>query len=98
MELQHVLAVAAVAQAKAELIEALPPGGVAIVPAPRTNTAAARAANVAFVPLSDVGSQREIGLAWSVERRLLPAAELFRSAGAIVHMMASFSCVGALDT
>lgn len=57
--------------------------GVAIVPA-----TAAEAGVVTrgerLVRLTDAGAQREVGLAWSAERRLLPSAELFRA-----HVLAS---------
>ena len=32
-----------------------------------------------LVALADAGARREVGLAWSSQRRLLPAAELFRT-------------------
>jgi len=50
--------------------------GVAVLPAPRAGEQAAHSAR--YLPLSDRRAVREIGLAWSEERRLLPAAELFR--------------------
>jgi DNA-binding transcriptional LysR family regulator len=49
--------------------------GVAIVPAAR-ETAAGR---LRYLELTDRGAVREIGMAWSAERTLLPAAELFRA-------------------
>ena len=52
--------------------------GVAIVPAPRSAAARPLTALVHYLELTDVRAVREIGLAWSAERRLLPAAELFR--------------------
>ena len=47
--------------------------GVAIVPGAGSTVTAA-----ALVPITDAGASREVGLAWSEERRLLPSAELFR--------------------
>jgi DNA-binding transcriptional LysR family regulator len=47
--------------------------GVAIVPSTGSTVGAA-----AVVPITDAGASREVGLAWSEERRLLPSAELFR--------------------
>ena len=44
--------------------------GVAIVPEPTRG--------VPVVRLTDAGAHRDIGLAWSLERRLLPSADLFR--------------------
>jgi LysR family transcriptional activator of glutamate synthase operon len=49
--------------------------GVAIVPV-TTETAAGR---LHYLELTDRGARREIGMAWSAERKLLPAAELFRA-------------------
>jgi LysR family transcriptional regulator, transcription activator of glutamate synthase operon len=49
--------------------------GVAIVPA-TTETAAGR---LHYLELTDRGAVREIGMAWPGERKLLPAAELFRA-------------------
>ncbi len=49
--------------------------GIAIVPTPRTDAAQTA---VRYLPISDHGATRDIGLAWSTERRLLPAAENFR--------------------
>jgi LysR family transcriptional regulator, transcription activator of glutamate synthase operon len=49
--------------------------GVAIVPATR-ETAAGR---LHYLELTDRGAAREIGMAWPAERKLLPAAELFRA-------------------
>ena len=55
--------------------------GVSIVP--ERDTAHARTVRVGprgehLVPLEDRGAFREVGLAWSNERRLLPSADLFR--------------------
>jgi LysR family transcriptional activator of glutamate synthase operon len=54
--------------------------GVAVVPAPRTNTPEATADGpVRFLEIADDGAWRAIYLTWSAERPLLPAAELFRA-------------------
>jgi DNA-binding transcriptional LysR family regulator len=52
--------------------------GVAIVPAARQGSPDAAPAVLRHVPISDPAATREVGLAWSTERRLLPAANLFR--------------------
>jgi LysR family transcriptional activator of glutamate synthase operon len=52
--------------------------GVAIVPAPRAGSPEAAAGPVLYCEILDTGAVREICLTWSAERRLLPAAELFR--------------------
>jgi LysR family transcriptional activator of glutamate synthase operon len=52
--------------------------GVAVVPAPRSGSPEAAATGVRHRPLSDPGATREVGLAWSAERRILPAADMFR--------------------
>lgn len=52
--------------------------GVAIVPAPRQGSADIVDGPLRFLPLTDDGASRELGLAWSGQRRLLPAADLFR--------------------
>ena len=52
--------------------------GVAIVPAPRGGPQNTGTGPLHYLELTDVRAVREIGLAWSAERRLLPAAELFR--------------------
>lgn len=52
--------------------------GVAIVPAVRTGLAGPSDLPLRYLPISDDGAIREIGIAWSAERRLLPAAERFR--------------------
>jgi LysR family transcriptional activator of glutamate synthase operon len=51
--------------------------GVAIVPALRDHRAA-DGAPVSELGISDPGASQVIGIAWSTERRLLPAAERFR--------------------
>ncbi|MEZ5095277.1 MAG: LysR substrate-binding domain-containing protein [Nocardioides sp.] len=53
--------------------------GVAIVPAAPEHPEAALPGTAVPVPLTDPGATRDIGLAWSRERRLLPSARLFRA-------------------
>jgi DNA-binding transcriptional LysR family regulator len=52
--------------------------GVAIVPAPRAGSPESAAGPVLYREILDARAVREICLTWSAERRLLPAAELFR--------------------
>ncbi len=54
--------------------------GVAVLPAIRAGSVVVEEVPAAprHVPITDVGAFREVGLAWSTERRLLPAAETFR--------------------
>lgn len=52
--------------------------GVAVVPHGRRDGIGADAASVRRLAITDVPAAREIGLAWSTERRLLPAAANFR--------------------
>jgi LysR family transcriptional regulator, transcription activator of glutamate synthase operon len=52
--------------------------GVAVIPAPRTGSPEAAAGPVVYREILDPGAVREIFLTWSAERRLLPAADLFR--------------------
>jgi DNA-binding transcriptional LysR family regulator len=52
--------------------------GVAVVPAPRAGSPEGAPGPVAYLEIGDPGAVREIWLTWSAERRLLPAAELFR--------------------
>jgi LysR family transcriptional regulator, transcription activator of glutamate synthase operon len=52
--------------------------GVAVVPALGRRVPTGLGP-VRFVPLTDTGAQRDIGLAWLTERRLLPIAEAFRA-------------------
>jgi LysR family transcriptional regulator, transcription activator of glutamate synthase operon len=52
--------------------------GVAIVPAPRAGSPESATGPVLYPEILDPGAVREICLSWSAERRLLPAAELFR--------------------
>jgi LysR family transcriptional regulator, transcription activator of glutamate synthase operon len=51
--------------------------GVAVVPAPAPGPAAAAAGRLHHLALADVGATREIGMAWSVDRRMLPSARRF---------------------
>jgi DNA-binding transcriptional LysR family regulator len=51
--------------------------GVGVVPAP-PRPGGSRTGTEELVRLSDPAARREVGLAWSRERRLLPSAELFR--------------------
>jgi DNA-binding transcriptional LysR family regulator len=53
--------------------------GVAILPAPRAGSVDGPGSAVRHLPITDGGASREVGLAWSTERRLLPAAEAFRT-------------------
>jgi DNA-binding transcriptional LysR family regulator len=52
--------------------------GVAIIPAPRAGSPESATGPVLYREIPDPGAVREISLTWSAERRLLPAAELFR--------------------
>jgi DNA-binding transcriptional LysR family regulator len=52
--------------------------GVAVVPAPRAGSPESAAGPVVYREIVDAGAVREIFLIWSAERRLLPAADLFR--------------------
>jgi DNA-binding transcriptional LysR family regulator len=52
--------------------------GVSIIPASGKGSLDAGPGRVRYLQLTDVHAAREIGLAWSADRRLLPAAELFR--------------------
>lgn len=52
--------------------------GVAIVPAPRAGSPESGPGPVLYREIPDGGAAREICLRWPAERRLLPAAELFR--------------------
>ena len=52
--------------------------GVAIVPAPRAGSPESATGPVRYCEIADAGAIREICLRWPAERRLLPAAELFR--------------------
>jgi DNA-binding transcriptional LysR family regulator len=52
--------------------------GVAVVPAPRAGSPEAAAGPVVYREIVDADAVRHIWLTWSAERRLLPAADLFR--------------------
>ncbi len=52
--------------------------GVAVIPAPRAGSPESGGGPVVYREILDAGAVREIFLAWSAERRLLPAADLFR--------------------
>lgn len=52
--------------------------GVSIIPASGKRLVDATPGRVHYLELTDVHAVREIGLAWLADRRLLPAAELFR--------------------
>jgi DNA-binding transcriptional LysR family regulator len=52
--------------------------GVAVMPAPRVGSPESAPGSVVYREIRDSGANREICLSWSAERRLLPAAELFR--------------------
>ncbi len=52
--------------------------GVAIVPAPRAGSPESATGPVLYPNIVDTGAVRDICLRWPAERRLLPAAELFR--------------------
>ena len=53
--------------------------GVAVVPASPSTVADVDAERLRLLPLTDPGAVRDVGVTWSPERRLLPAAELFRA-------------------
>lgn len=52
--------------------------GVSVVPAPHGGPFDPEPGRLAYLAIDDPRAARDIGLAWSTERRLLPAAELFR--------------------
>jgi DNA-binding transcriptional LysR family regulator len=52
--------------------------GVAVIPGSDAQAAESRAQGKPLVRLIDEGAHREVGLAWSETRRLLPSAEMFR--------------------
>ena len=58
--------------------------GLAVVPAMDQRPSAVRPPGEARVRIADEGASRDVGLAWSETRRLLPSAELFRT-----HVLAS---------
>jgi DNA-binding transcriptional LysR family regulator len=49
--------------------------GVAVLPVPRDSV---RDDQVRYQPIADRAAVRQIGIAWSRERRILPAADRFR--------------------
>ena len=54
--------------------------GIAILPAPRAGMPEAASGPVLYREIDDVRATREICLSWAADRRLPPAAELFRLA------------------
>jgi LysR family transcriptional activator of glutamate synthase operon len=52
--------------------------GVAVLPAPRSGSPESAPGPVVYREIIDAGAIRQIWLTWSAERRLLPAADLFR--------------------
>jgi LysR family transcriptional regulator, transcription activator of glutamate synthase operon len=52
--------------------------GIAVLPAPRAGAPESAAGPILYREIRAAGAVREICLMWSAERRLLPAAELFR--------------------
>jgi LysR family transcriptional activator of glutamate synthase operon len=52
--------------------------GVALLPGTGLESAGGGSGRIRYLPLTDVHAVREIGLSWPADRRLLPAAELFR--------------------
>jgi LysR family transcriptional activator of glutamate synthase operon len=52
--------------------------GIAIIPAAGSALSSASTGTEPLLPIVDHGAHREVGLAWSEERRLQPSAELFR--------------------
>jgi len=52
--------------------------GVAVVPSTMPGATATTISGESLVRLTDDGAYREVGLAWSERRRLLPSGELFR--------------------
>lgn len=52
--------------------------GVAILPAAHDGPLGSADGPLTHLPIADPQAARDIGVAWSTERRLLPAAELFR--------------------
>jgi DNA-binding transcriptional LysR family regulator len=59
--------------------------GVAVVPAVTMPAATTDSPEASIIRLTDRGAHREVGLAWSERRRLLPAGELFRK-----HVLAGY--------
>ncbi len=58
--------------------------GVAVVPAMEQRTSTRSSPGESLLRLTDPGAYRDVGLAWSERRRLLPSGELFRE-----HVLAS---------
>jgi len=52
--------------------------GVAVVPRAGLDESAERPGGERLIRLTDPGASRDVGLAWSTERHMLPSAELFR--------------------
>jgi LysR family transcriptional regulator, transcription activator of glutamate synthase operon len=52
--------------------------GVAVIPGTDSQAAASRAQGEPLIRLTDSGATRDVGVAWSTSRRLLPSAEVFR--------------------
>lgn len=52
--------------------------GIALVPEAHSTGAAPADPALRYLPLTDEGAVREIGVAWTSEQKLLPAVELFR--------------------
>ncbi len=52
--------------------------GVAVVPAMGEDPGSGPRGPVRMLRIADAGASRDVGIAWSTERRLLPAADLFR--------------------
>jgi len=59
--------------------------GVAIVPTMGQDPATRVPGEASLVEIADPGASRDVGLVWPTERRLLPAAELFRR-----HVLTSY--------
>ncbi|MCW2849805.1 MAG: LysR family transcriptional regulator [Marmoricola sp.] len=60
--------------------------GVAVVPARVPGAPATTAPGNSGIPLTDSGAHRDVGLAWSERRRLLPSGEMFRD-----HVLATLA-------
>ncbi|WP_210480852.1 LysR substrate-binding domain-containing protein [Naasia sp. SYSU D00948] len=67
--------------------------GVSIVPAP-PGAATRWAGRERLVEIADAGASRDVGLAWSRERHLLPAAQLFRQHVLEADLQTLFSARG----
>lgn len=53
--------------------------GVAIVPTTPKTAEDVREERLTLLPINDAGAVREVGVAWSAEHQLLPAAQMFRA-------------------